>query len=94
VTYEKYGFFFRVAGTFRSDYLDALGEVASEDRYMDDHFQVDISSSYRITDNFTVFGNIVNINDEPLRAYFDKSNRLSQYEEYGWSAMVGFKWNL
>jgi len=91
LTYEKYGFFFRIAGTYRSEYLDSLGEVASEDRYIDDHFQVDISSSYTLQDKYTVFLNLININNEPLRAYYDQSDRLSQYEKYGWTAVLGLK---
>lgn len=92
--YEKYGFSFRVAGSYRDDYLDELGEVESEDRYMDDHFQVDISTSYAVNDNFTVYADVVNLNEEPLRAYWDKSGALSQYEAYGRQIRGGLQWRF
>lgn len=92
LTYENRNFFFRVAGTFRSDYLDEVGAEPFEDRYIDDYFQVDVSSHYRINENFTVFANLLNITDEPLKAYWGESNRLSQFEEYGWSANGGIRW--
>lgn len=93
LTYDMYGFFFRIAGSFRSEYLDELGEEQFEDRYMDEHFQVDISSSYKINDNLTIFANAINLTDEPLRAFFDQSNGLAQFEEYGVSYQFGLKYN-
>ena len=94
LSYEKYGFFARLSGTYRSSYLDELGEEAFEDRYIDDHFQVDLSTSYTFMDKYTLYANFINLTDEPLEAYFDKSGRLSQYEEYGWSARFGLKFNF
>lgn len=94
LSYEKHGFFIRLSGSFRSSYLDELGDEPIEDRYIDDHFQVDISSSYTFKDKYTVFLNIVNLTDEPLKAYWGESNRLSQFEEYGWTARMGFKFHL
>nr|WP_320049958.1 TonB-dependent receptor [uncultured Desulfuromonas sp.] len=94
LSYEKYGFFIRLSGTYRSDYLDDLGEEKFEDRYMDDHFQVDLSTAYTFMDKYTLYANFINLTDEPLNAYWDDSNRVSQYEEYGWSARFGLKFNF
>ncbi|MBN2645420.1 MAG: TonB-dependent receptor [Desulfuromonadaceae bacterium] len=94
LSYEKYGFFVRLSGTYRSSYLDDLGEEAFEDRYIDDHFQVDLSTAYTFLDKYTLYANFINLTDEPLEAYYDKSNRISQYEEYGWSARFGLKFNF
>ncbi|MFP4531330.1 MAG: TonB-dependent receptor domain-containing protein [Desulfobacterales bacterium] len=94
VFFEKYGFSFRVAGSYRDDYLDELGEVESEDRYMDDHFQVDLSTSYAVNENFTVYADAINLNEEPLRAYWDKSGALSQYEAYGRQIRAGVQWTF
>jgi outer membrane receptor protein involved in Fe transport len=94
LSYEKSGFFMRLSGTYRSDYLDELGEEPLEDRYMDDHFQVDLSTAYTFKDKYTLFLDFININDEPLYAYFDQSNRSSQFEEYGWSLRAGIRFNF
>lgn len=93
LTYETGRFFFRIAGSFRESYLDEVGEEPFEDRYVDDFFQVDITTHYRITDNFTVYANVLNITNEPLRAFFDESGRLSQFEEYGLGANLGLRWS-
>ena len=94
LSYEKYGFFIRLSGSYRSSYLDELGDEPIEDRYIDDHFQVDLSSSYTFLDKYTLYANLINLTDEPLKAYWGESGRLSQYEEYGWSARVGLKFNF
>ncbi len=93
VTYEKAGFFVRLAYTYRDDYLDEIGESTVEDRFIKEHGQFDLSASYRINRNFTVFANWININNEPLEAYWGESGRLSQFEEYGWSANLGVRWS-
>nr|WP_320113849.1 TonB-dependent receptor [uncultured Desulfuromonas sp.] len=94
LSYEKYGLFVRLSGTYRSEYLDDLGEEKFEDRYIDDHFQVDLSTAYTFMDKYTLYANFINLTDEPLDAYYDQSGRNSQYEEYGWSARFGLKFNF
>jgi TonB-dependent receptor len=94
LSYEKMGFFIRLSGSYRSSYLDELGDDPLEDRYIDDHFQVDITSSYTFRDNYTVFLNLINVTDEPLKAYWGESGRLSQFEEYGLTARMGFKFHF
>ncbi len=93
LTYEKYGFFFRISGSYKSEYLDELGEEAEEDRYIDDFLQWDISTSYQINNQTSIFANFMNINNEPFVATWGDSDRLSQFEEYGWSANLGLKWS-
>ncbi|MBN2704808.1 MAG: TonB-dependent receptor [Deltaproteobacteria bacterium] len=94
ISYEKYNLFVRLSGTFRSSYLDELGEESFEDRYIDDHFQLDLSTSYTFMEKFTLYANFINLTNEPLKAYFGDSGRLSQFEEYGWSAQAGLKFNF
>jgi TonB-dependent receptor len=94
LSFEKWNFFARLSGTYRSEYLDGLGEEAFEDEYIDEHFQVDLSTSYTFYDKYTVYANFININNEPLRAYWGESKMLKQYEEYGFSARAGVKFNF
>lgn len=91
--YDKYGFNLRVAAKYRSAFFDEAGDFSDPgfDRYQDDHLQVDISSSYALTDNLSVYANAINVNDEPLYAYFDQPYYSSQHESYGRSFQFGFK---
>lgn len=92
LTYENYGFFFRIAATYRDDYLDEVGENELEDRYIDEFIQWDVSTSYDFNENWSIFADFTNIDDEPFRAYFAESGRLSQWESYSWTASAGFRW--
>lgn len=94
LSYEKYNVFLRLSGSYRSSYLDEVGDKLNEDRYIDDHFQLDFSSSYTFLDKYTLYLNVINLTNEPLKAYFGESGRLSQYEEYGLAVRFGLKFNI
>lgn len=91
LTYEKHGVFARLAYSYRDAYLDEVGGEPLEDRYMAAYGQLDLSTSYTINQNLSVFLNWMNITNEPLHAKWDVSGRLSQFEEYGWSVSTGVK---
>lgn len=93
VGYEKGPISLRVAATYRSGYLDELGSDAESDRYVKNHLQWDVTSKYQINDNIQLFGELVNLGDEPYLAYQKGPNgdRLLQYEEYSWTGKVGVR---
>jgi TonB-dependent receptor len=94
--YEKGPLSLRIAGAYRSGYLDELGGDADEDRYIEDHFQVDLSGKYRVTENVQLFAELVNANDATYTAFQrgPGRNRLLQYEEYSWTGKFGVKLNF
>lgn len=89
--YEKEPISLRVAGTYRSGYLDELGDDAGQDRFVEDHFQVDLSAKYRVTKQVQVFYEWVNINNAKYTAYNTLGARknLLQFEEYNWTMKFG-----
>jgi TonB-dependent receptor len=91
--YEKGPFDFRLAGTYRDRYLDELGAEASEDRYVDNHFQLDASVKFKLNKNVRLFAEWININNAKYFAYqnFESTQRLLQYEEYGSTFKFGAK---
>jgi TonB-dependent receptor len=106
-TYEKHGLFLRFAANFRSPRLredEPIGTstpaepaafAQQRDRWVDDFFQLDFNGSYKLTKQWELFGEILNITDAPFRVYFGRNGtRLVQYEEYGVSANFGVRWNL
>lgn len=94
--WEKHGFSLRLAATYRSEYLDEIGELddPATDRYADAHLQLDFTGSYRFSDAYQLYVNAVNINDEPFYAYFQDRRFNSQYEEYGPTYELGLKANF
>lgn len=91
-TYENESILLRLAGTYRSEYLDAISGETAEDEYVDSHFQIDAKAVYKINPHSSFFVEAINLNDEPFRAYFGAPTRMRQFEEYSWSSKIGFKW--
>ncbi|WCL53845.1 TonB-dependent receptor [Gimibacter soli] len=91
--YEKDRLSLRVAGTYRDGYLDELGGDPEEDRYVKDHFQVDVSAKYEIMDDVQLFAELVNLNNAKYTAYRKGpgADRLLQFEEYKWTAKFGVR---
>ena len=91
--YEKGPVSLRLSGTYRDKYLDELGDDADEDRFVDDHFQLDLTARYQLTEMVQIFGEWVNINNAKYFAYnqLGGQRNLYQYEEYDWTAKFGAK---
>jgi len=94
--YEKGPVSLRVAGTYRDKYLDEIGDNAESDRWVDEHFQLDLSAKYRILEGVRLSVEWVNVTNAPYFAYqnFANSRRLLQYENYGWTLKFGISANF
>lgn len=89
--YEKGPIDLRVAGTYRSKLLEETGGSAEEDRYANQHLQIDLSAKYKLTENIRLFADWVNVNNAKYYAYqnFEGAKRLQQYEIYGSTVKFG-----
>jgi len=87
--YERGGLGLRLGYSYKSEYLDSLGDSPETDLYVDEHGQLDFKASYDIGEMFTVFLQGQNLNDEPLRFYSGDKSRLAENEIYSWNAMLG-----
>lgn len=102
LTYEKSGLFVRLALNFRTERLredEPLGGEAWQDLYVDDFKQLDLTVRYKLTRNWEIYSEFLNLTDEPFRVFLKspgatQGNRLGQVEEYGWSANFGVRWKL
>jgi len=93
VGYEKGPISLRATVAYRDSYLDELGDSAEEDRYVKSHTQWDFTAKYKINDYVRVYGELVNLNDEPYVAFQKgpQADRLLQYETYSWTGKLGVK---
>lgn len=92
--YEKYGIEARVALSFNSAYLEAVGTDRNGDEYTDRRRPIDVKVSYRINRRLRVFVDFLNVGKEPLRTYTGEPGRSSGLEIYSWNANVGVNWRL
>jgi TonB-dependent receptor len=77
---------------YHDDYLNEYGgdegdpDERFEDVFVDTHLQLDASVSYRVADRATLFLELVNLTNEPFRAFQGVSERpiqLEYYEQWG-----------
>jgi outer membrane receptor protein involved in Fe transport len=96
LSYEKYGFLLRVSLNYRSPYIEdgGIGSNKATDLWVDDHKQVDISSSYRLTQRLSVFAELTNVNEEPYIMHWTEHGgllRKAEYYKYGANLGIRFK---
>ena len=87
--FEKYGLEARVAVSYTSDFLDEVGGDAASDLYVHSRTPIDAKISYRINSTFKVFGEFLNLNEEPLVQYIGKRSQDFDHEIYQWKARFG-----
>ena len=94
IGYDRGPWDMRLAANYRSDYLDEVGDEALGDRYTGSHMQLDFTLRYRISDSLQLRGAALNLNDRPEYYYFGDAGRLSQYDEYGSTYMLGLRYQF
>lgn len=94
LSYQKGGFTGRVSVNYNGAYITALREDAQSDRYYDERYQLDITATQDITSNMSVYLELMNLTNEPLRYYNGVSARPEQQEFYSWWGNLGIKFSL
>lgn len=88
-SYERYGFSGRMAVNFHGSYVDQIGAAPLLDRYYDEAKQLDVSVSQRVTKNFRIYLDALNLNNALLRYYQGAKARTLQEEHYRWWMSFG-----
>ncbi len=88
--YEKYGLSLRLSSAYISERIAEINlEDESNDLLEDAHHQIDFTAKYDINENFQVFFNAININEESNYRYFGERRFNGQYDEIGRSFALG-----
>ncbi len=88
--YERNGLSLRLSGNLHGEYLDEVGGDATEDLFVDEHFQVDFNGSYT-TDRYKIYLELVNLNDEEVVLYEGTPDNPIQFEQYKMWGRLGLK---
>ncbi|AJP74499.1 TonB-dependent receptor [Sphingomonas hengshuiensis] len=86
--YDKNGFQIRGAVNWRDEYLSGIGQgqggaYGAEPVYVDAQLQVDASASYDVTKQFTIFGEVTNINNSTYSTHGRFANQALDIWSYG-----------
>ncbi|WP_299259631.1 TonB-dependent receptor [uncultured Aquimarina sp.] len=84
----------RLSANFSDAYIDEIGGNSFEDRYYDKQFFLDFNASYAINKNLSVYADLNNITNQPLRFYQGISERTMQAEYYERRLTFGLKYDL
>jgi TonB-dependent receptor len=91
LSFERYGFSGRLAWNYFGDYIDEVGEDASEDRIHDDHLQLDLSAGYSLGRGAQLFLEVINLTDECFCFYRGDKAHPEQKEWYSRWGHLGIK---
>lgn len=94
VFYETDRFSARISLNRRSDYLVGQTFEGGRNEFVDDFEQIDLSVSYDILENLTVYLEGININDEPFFRYSETTDFLEAFEENGARWVFGVRGSL
>jgi iron complex outermembrane receptor protein len=98
--YDKHGFQFRTALNWRDKYLLQFGQnqntgsFGSEPTFVNSSFQVDLTSSYDISKNFSVFGEALNVNNNQQSTHGRYDNQLLDVFDYGRRYTAGVRYRF
>ncbi|MBT1063380.1 TonB-dependent receptor [Bowmanella sp. Y26] len=74
----------RIAYNWRDEFLEtAVAAYGSEPVFVDSYYQIDVSASYEINENFTVFAEGINVTGETVNKHGRFANHFVYYEDYG-----------
>lgn len=94
LSYEKGGFSGRISANYHGAYVDELINTSNFDRYYDEHLQIDLSANQRLSSTLSVFLEVMNITNEPVRYYSGRPDRPLQQEYYSFWGNAGIKLNF
>ncbi|HIZ00968.1 MAG TPA: TonB-dependent receptor [Candidatus Bacteroides merdipullorum] len=91
--FEKWGFNLRLSYNFASAFVDEMGEVAELDSYYDKVNYLDLNATYTFGKRFktTIYADVTNLLNQPLRYYQGTKDRTMQVEYYGARFNAGIK---
>jgi len=84
----------RISYNYASDFIDEFKSKEYKDVYYDKVSYLDFNTSYKFNKNFTLFAELNNILNTPLRYYQGESKYTYQAEYYDLKVNVGLKFNF
>jgi TonB-dependent receptor len=85
----------RAAANLNGSYLAEIGPDAANDIFVNQRIQIDLTAGYRLTDNWRLFAEFVNLTNQPFELYSGDSEQVMiQREFYSWWSRAGIKFNF
>jgi len=98
--YDKNGFEVRVAGNWRDEYLLQFGQnqnnsaFGAEPTFVNASLQIDLSTSYQLTEQLNVFFEAINVTGETQSTHGRFDNQLLDVFDYGRRYALGARFRM
>ena len=98
--YDKYGFELRVAANWRDEYLLQFGqnqnnsEFGAEPTFVNSSLQIDVSTSYQLTEQVNIFFEALNVTNDTLSTHGRFDNQLLDVFAYGRRYALGARFRM
>ena len=92
--YDTGDFSIRLASNYKGEYIAEHGSTSATDTYYGKFSTLDLSASYNVSDRFSIYGDLINLTDEPLVYYTGNKQRPNQVEFYGIRGRLGLRWTF
>lgn len=93
IAYEGKRFSIRPSINFNGQFLSEVGGIKTDDIYVQNRLQLDVSASYAINHRLRLFTEWMNLTNQPLERYQDNKNITIQKEYYSFWTRFGVKFN-
>lgn len=91
--FESTKVYAKISANYHDTFLYSLGGDSDLDEYYGEALHLDFNAFYRINTHFTIFTDVVNLTNAPLRFYLGKPDqeRVQKKEYYSWTARIGIR---
>ncbi len=94
LAYNAKAFSLRLSANYSDAYIDEIGGRPFEDRYYGQQFFLDFNTNVSLSKHLSLFLDLNNITNQPLRYYQGVKSRTMQKEFYGRRLTFGLKYDL
>ena len=84
----------RFSANLSDAYIDEIGGNSFEDRYYDQQLFFDFNIGINLSKKLSLYGELKNITNQPLRYFQSVRSRTQQAEFYGQRLTFGLKYDL
>lgn len=94
--YDSPRVYAKLAANYHDTFLYSLGGDSDLDEYYGEAWHLDFTGHYKISNNFTVFTNFVNLTNAPLTFYLGppEDERVMKKEFYSWNGRLGVRFSF
>ncbi len=94
LSWDYKGFTSKASLNYNGSYINSVASNENDDIIQAERFQLDLNLSQRISKNFSVYAEFMNLTNAPSIRYQGNKNQISRIAYFGWSTRFGITYRL